>query len=105
MQAVPAFLPSVLKNKKIPCVITHAVDQDVHFRVTRDILPKIGHYKPASIQCMFLPPLTGSSGKMSASEQSSALYTTDTPEEAAKKIRKYAFSGGQATIEEHRKKG
>ncbi len=105
MQAVPAFLPSVLKNKKMPCVIPHAVDQDVHFRVTRDILPKIGQYKPASIQCIFLPPLVGMEGKMSASEDSSAIYTTDTPETAAKKIRKYAFSGGQATIEEHRKKG
>ena len=105
MQAVPAFLPSVLKNKNIPCLIAHAIDQDVHFRVIRDVLPKIGHYKPASIQGIFLPPLTGSAGKMSASDKSSALYTTDSLEEAENKIRKYAFSGGQATIEEHRKKG
>ena len=54
---------------------------------------------------MFLPPLTGPGGKMSASDASSALYTTDSPEVVAKKIRKYAFSGGQATLEEHRKKG
>ena len=105
MQAVPAFLPSALKNKKIPCLIPHAIDQDVHFRVTRDILPKLGYYKPASIQCMFLPPLTGSSGKMSASEESSALYTTDSPEVIEKKIKKYAFSGGRDTLEEHRKFG
>ncbi len=105
MQTVPAFLPSVLKNKKIPCLIPHAVDQDPHFRLTRDILPKLGHYKPASIQCVFLPPLTGIHGKMSASDESSAIYTTDSPEVITKKINKYAFSGGQATIEEHRKKG
>lgn len=30
MQAVPAFLPSVLKNKKIPCLIPYAIDQDPH---------------------------------------------------------------------------
>jgi len=56
MQTVPAFLPSVLKNKNIPCLIPHAVDQDPHFRLTRDILPKLGYYKPASIQCVFMPP-------------------------------------------------
>ena len=105
MQAVPAFLPSVLKNKKIPCLIPHAIDQDVHFRITRDILPKLGYYKPASIQGIFLPPLTGPLGKMSASEESSAIYTTDSSKESENKIKKYAFSGGQATIEEHRKKG
>jgi tryptophanyl-tRNA synthetase len=105
MQTVPTFLPSVLKNKKIPCLIPHAVDQDPHFRITRDILPKLGYYKPASIQCSFLPPLTGSEGKMSSSESISGILTTDTPAEIERKIKKYAFSGGQATIEEHRKKG
>lgn len=106
MQAVPAFLPSVLKGKEIPCLIPHAVDQDPHFRLTRDILPKLGHYKPASIQCVFLPPLSGVEGKMSASSASDqTIFTTDTQEEVKKKINKYAFSGGQATLEEHRKKG
>jgi|SRR3989344_3902358 len=104
MQAVPAFLPSVLKGKKIPCLIAHAVDQDPHFRLTRDILPKLGHHKPASIQCSFLPPLTGSSGKMSSSEVE-AIYTTDTHKEVEHKIKKYAFSGGRDTLEEHRRHG
>ncbi len=104
MQAVPAFLPSVLKGKKIPCLIPHAIDQDPHFRLTRDILPKIGYYKPASIQCSFLPSLTGTEGKMSSSEDYS-IFTTDTPKEVENKIKKYAFSGGQATIDEHRRKG
>lgn len=105
MQTVPSFLPSVLKKKNIPCLIPHAVDQDPHFRLTRDILPKLGHYKPASIQCSFLPPLTGKEGKMSSSEAVKGILTTDTPQEIKKKINKYAFSGGQATLEEHRKKG
>jgi tryptophanyl-tRNA synthetase len=105
MQAVPAFLPSVIKGKEIPCLIPHAIDQDPHFRVTRDVLPKLGHYKPASIQCFFLPPLTGSAGKMSSSEENTAIYTTDSPEQVKKKINKYAFSGGRDTLEEHRKIG
>lgn len=105
MQAVPAFLPSVIGGREIPCLIPHAIDQDVHFRLTRDILPKLGHYKPASIQCIFLPPLEGVSGKMSSSKKSEAILTTDTPREVERKINKYAFSGGRDTIEEHRKLG
>jgi len=79
MQTVPAFLPSVLKNKNIPCLIPHAVDQDPHFRLTRDILPKLGYYKPSSIQCSFLPPLIGNEGKMSSSESSKGILATDSP--------------------------
>ena len=106
MQAVPAILPSVLKKKKIPCLIPHAIDQDPHFRITRDILPKLGYYKPASIQCSFLPPLTGSDGKMSSSSESvKSVLSTDSPAEVKNKINKYAFSGGKDTIEEHRKSG
>ncbi len=106
MQAVPAFLPSVLKKKKMPCLIPHAIDQDPHFRITRDILPKLGHYKPASIQCSFLPPLTGLSGKMSSStENTKGILSSDNPEEVKKKINKYAFSGGRDTIEEHKRFG
>lgn len=105
IQAVPAFLPSVLAKKKIPCLIPHAVDQDPHFRLTRDILPKIGHYKPASIQCSFLPPLVGPQGKMSSSESMKGILSTDNPKTVAKKINKYAFSGGQPTLEEHKKIG
>ena len=105
VQAVPAFLPSVIKKKKIPCLIPHAVDQDPHFRLTRDILPKIGHYKPASIQCSFLPPLTGNEGKSSSSLANFAILSTDDPKTVKNKINKYAFSGGQETLEEHKKKG
>ena len=104
MQAVPAFLPSVLKKRKIPCLIPLGIDQDTHFRISRDVMPKIGHYKPAILHCVFLPPLTGVGGKMSASGISS-IWTTDSPAEVKKKINKYAFSGGRDTIEEHRKKG
>lgn len=105
MQAVPAFLPSIIKGKKIPCLIPHAIDQDPHFRLTRDIMPRIGQYKPASIQCSFLPPLSGAEGKMSSSESVTSILTTDSPKEVEKKIKKYAFSGGRDTVDEHRKKG
>jgi len=107
MQAVPAILPSVLKGKNIPCLIPLAIDQDPHFRIARDVYTKLGYYKPSIIHGMFLPPLTGISGKMDSSgdNKMSAILTTDSPREVEMKIKKYAFSGGQATIEEHRKKG
>jgi tryptophanyl-tRNA synthetase len=70
--------------------------------VARDILPKLGYYKPASIQSIFLPGLKG--GKMSASEESSAIYTTDSPEIAKRKIMN-AFTGGKDSVKEQREKG
>ncbi|MFA5953180.1 MAG: tryptophan--tRNA ligase [Candidatus Pacearchaeota archaeon] len=105
MQTVPSFLPSVLKNKQIPCLIPHGIDQDPHFRIARDVLPKLGHLKPASIQCKFLPALQGPSSKMSSSAEASAIYTTDDAKTVANKINKYAFSGGGATLVEHKKNG
>lgn len=104
MQSVPAFLPSVLKGNNMPCLIPHAIDQDPHFRVCRDILPKLGFYKPAAIHNMFLPGLKGPGSKMSASDPESAIFTTDTLEAARKKIMK-SFSGGAGSLKEHRKKG
>ena len=106
MQAVLAFLPSVLKGKNIPCVIPLGIDQDPHFRISRDVMPKIGHYKPAIMHNVFLPPLTGMGGKMAASSnKDAAIFTTDSPSEVKRKINKYAFSGGRDTLEEHRKLG
>ena len=42
---------------------------------------------------------------MSASDPNSAVFVTDTPKQVQKKINKYAFSGGQPTVEEHRQLG
>lgn len=105
MQAVPAIIPSVLSRKNIPCLIPLAIDQDPHFRVARDVYPKLGYYKPAIIHGKFLPPMRGVKGKMSSSEKQTAILTTDNPKEVEMKIKKYAFSGGRDTIEEHRKFG
>ena len=42
---------------------------------------------------------------MSASDPTSAIFVTDTDKQIKTKINKYAFSGGCATVEEHREKG
>ena len=99
LQSAPCFI------EDRPVLIPLGVDQDPHFRVTRDVAPKIGREKPALIHNIMIPSLSGPGGKMSASEESGTIYTTDSPEMIKKKINKYAFSGGQATVEDHRKIG
>lgn len=42
---------------------------------------------------------------MSASDSNSAIFLTDTAKQIKNKVNKNAFSGGQATVEEHRKLG
>ena len=105
MQTVPVFLPNALSGKKQPCLIPLGIDQDPHFRISRDVVKKLGYDKPAILHSKFMVPLTGPVGKMSSSDADKAILTTDTPKQVKKKINKYAFSGGQATLEEHRKKG
>jgi tryptophanyl-tRNA synthetase len=104
IQAVPCFLPSVLKGKNIPCLIPAAIDQDPYWRgVAREIAPKLGYYKPAQIHSKFIPGL-GRGGKMSASEPETAIFTVDSPSIAHKKIMN-SFTGGRSTVKEQREKG
>ncbi len=103
MQAAPAFFESVKEGKNVPCLIPLAVDQDPHFRVARDVMPKLGYYKPAIIHSKFMPGL-GPGGKMSASDPDSAIFTIDNPAVVEKKIAK-AFTGQQSTAELQRKFG
>jgi len=105
MQTVPCFLPNVLSNKDEYCLIPLAVDQDPHFRISRDVIEKLGHKKPAVLHAKFMSPLTGTAGKSSSSNSAHAILMTDSPKTVKTKINKYAFSGGRDTIEEHRKLG
>lgn len=105
MQAVPCFLPSFLKKQNIPCLIPMAIDQDPHFRIARDVLPKLGYFKPSAIHSKFLPSLEGVNAKMSSSSVQNIIFTTDSEQEVRRKIQKYAYSGGRDTVQEHRKKG
>jgi tryptophanyl-tRNA synthetase len=104
IQAVPCFLPSVLKGKNSPCLIPAAIDQDPYWRgVAREVAPKLGFYKPAQIHSKFIPGL-GQGGKMSASEPETAIFTVDPPELVHSEIMR-SFTGGRATIQEQREKG
>lgn len=112
IQAAPSFpssFPEVLgtaknaENRNMACLIPCAIDQDPYFRMTRDVAHKLVPKthplggKPALIHSKFFPPLQGAEGKMSSSDENSAIFLTDTNEMIEKKIKEYAFSGGQET--------
>lgn len=98
LQIVPSFF------EKKRCLIPAAIDQDPYWRIQRDIAESLGYYKAAQIHSKFLPPLTGPTGKMSASKPESAIYLYDNAKTVRKKIW-LAYSGGQPTAELHRKLG
>jgi len=109
IQAAPSFsssFPFIFgENKTVPCLIPCAIDQDPYFRMTRDVAHRVGGLKPALLHSSFFPALQGAKTKMSASDANSSIFLTDTMKEIKTKINKYAFSGGQATVEEHKEKG
>lgn len=108
LQAADMLHPQLaeFENKPIPTIIPVGADQDPHLRLARDLSQRIKEFKfrqLSSTYHKFMPGLKG--GKMSSSDPTSYIALSDLPEEIARKIKKYAFSGGQATLEEHRNKG
>jgi len=86
------------------CLIPASIDQDPFWRLQRDIAESLGKRKAAQISSKFLIPLTGPYGKMSTSKPETAIFLSDDEETVRKKVYK-AFSGGQPTVELHRKLG
>ena len=118
IQAAPSFANSFPKVLEAPnrqtdqcCLIPCAIDQDPYFRMTRDVAHKLVHKdhplggKPSLIHSKFFPPLQGAMGKMSSSNENSAIFLTDTPEQIEEKIKKHAFSGGRETKAEQQQFG
>ncbi len=104
VQASPAFMAQMLEKRDVNCLIPCAIDQDPYWRIARDVAPALGMPKPAGLYSKFLPGLRGVGGKMSASEEETAVYTTDSLAVARKKVMA-AFTGGRASIAEQREKG
>jgi tryptophanyl-tRNA synthetase len=109
IQAAPSFsssFPFIFGSRKdITCLIPCAIDQDPYFRMTRDIAPVLKCKKPALLLSKFFPALQGAKSKMSSSDPTSSIFLTDTPKQNKNKINKNSFSGGGATVEEHKEKG
>jgi tryptophanyl-tRNA synthetase len=76
-------------------------DEDAHLRICRDVSYKLSYNKPAVLHLTFIPGIDGE--KMSKSKNN-AIFFNDTEKIIIKKVNK-ALSGGQQTIEEHRKLG
>jgi len=104
MQAAHILFPQFMRGKHMS-VVPVGIDQDPFIRLTRDIATDkdFDFEKPAALHAKFVPSLTGGV-KMSSSE-GNQIFLSDTEKEVENKIKKYAFSGGQNTIEEHRKHG
>ena len=87
-----------IKNVLVPI----GPDEDAHIRISRDIAGRMNYRKPAILHANFLPGIDGE--KMSTSKPNTAIFLNDDEKTIRKKISK-AFSGGQKTIEEHKKLG
>jgi tryptophanyl-tRNA synthetase len=89
-----------------PTVVPVGPDQDPHIRLTRDIAERFkGQFNfitPSSTYHRFITGLNG--GKMSSSKPKTAIFLSDTPEIAEKKI-KTAKTGGRESLDEQRKMG
>ncbi len=105
LQSVPCFWPSWAEGRTVPCLVPCGIDQDPHFRLTRDIAEGLGYPKPALLHSQMVPGLLGE-GAMSTTggRTDDALYLNDTPAVVERKLRA-AFTGGRATVEEQRRLG
>ncbi|MDD5649487.1 MAG: tryptophan--tRNA ligase [Candidatus Nanoarchaeia archaeon] len=99
VQSAHIILPQEKEIKNV--LVPIGPDEDAHIRICRDIASRLGYKKPAILHSKFLPGIDGE--KMSKSK-GNAIFLNDDEKTVKKKIN-LAFSGGQATIEEHRKKG
>ncbi len=105
LQTAPAFYPSWVSGKGVPCLIPCGIDQDPHFRITRDVAEGLGYPKPALLHSQMLPGLLGEQVMSTTGEQKdNALFLNDPPKEVERKIRR-AFTGGRASVEEQRRLG
>ena len=108
IQASDMFHPQLPDfENKIPVLVPVGIDQDPHLRIARDMGTRYKDYQfiqLSSTYHTFLPGLKGY-GKMSSSDETSYIAMADSEKEVENKIKKYAFSGGRKTLEEHRKKG
>jgi tryptophanyl-tRNA synthetase len=105
LQTVPCFWPSWAEGRTVPCLIPCGIDQDPHFRVTRDIAEGLGYPKPALVHSQMVPGLLGEAAMSTSGDRAdNALFLNDPPEVVERKVRN-AFTGGRATVEEQRRLG
>ncbi|MCD4666433.1 tryptophan--tRNA ligase [archaeon] len=106
-QASDMFHPQLEEFEgQTPTAVPVGADQDPHLRIARDLGTRMKLYNFIQLSSTYNKFIQGlRNDKMSSSDPTSYIALTDSIEEATKKVKKYAFSGGQPTIDEHRKKG
>jgi len=104
MKKVYNELTTLGSTQSAMCLISMAVDQLPLFRGARDSASVLLCQKPAVINSEFLPALKQNPkmGTTSEDSKNSTLFLDMSPKEVAKTIKKNAFSGGGATLEEHK---
>lgn len=104
MQVTHILYPQFREGRQ-RVLVPVGIDQDPFIRLTRDIADKFGLEKPAAIHKKMAPGLSG--GKMASSGDGvfETIWLSDDEKTVASKINKYAFSGGRASLEEHRRLG
>lgn len=89
-----------------PVIVPVGPDQDPHIRLTRDIAAKFNEeysfVEPSATFHRFMTGLTGE--KMSSSKPKTAIYLTDTVNDAVKKT-KSAKTGGRDSLKEQKELG
>lgn len=89
-----------------PTVVPVGPDQDPHIRLTRDIAErfknKFNFIAPSSTYHRFITGLTGD--KMSSSKPKTAIFLSDSPETAEKKV-KSAKTGGRESLDDQKRLG
>ncbi len=105
LQSVPCFWPSWAEGRSVPCLIPCGIDQDPHFRLTRDVAESLGYPKPAGLYSRMVPGLLGEAAmSTTGASPENAVFLDDPPAVIDRKVRN-AFTGGRATVEEQRRLG
>lgn len=92
-------------SQNMCCLVPMAIDQAPYFRVARNISYIMKHPRPAVIYSKFLPGLQQADGKMSSTNTNNTIFLDMNEKNIVNLIKKHAFSGGQKTLEEHKKYG
>jgi len=87
-----------------PTVVPVGIDQHPYIQVSRRFARRVDYIPPAEINMRFLPSLGGPGSKMSASDRSTCIYVTDSPEDVEKKI-KTAYTGGSPVMKFQKEHG
>ena len=78
-----------------PVLVPVGIDQDPYIRLCHDLAPKFAFIPPSSIYVKMMCGLQGPGAKMPSSKPETAIFLTDPPEEAERKLMA-SYTGGES---------